>query len=319
MKKAILTIFISGFIAAGISAHLCDDVFALAKNILAVKVDVRDGELRINDTGYFRVYVLNTMDADTEVRLNVISDEFNSIVKPSDDWKDFPQLKTVHQSGKKEYFEVTLNRKNGVKPGSYSIKLDLYGRQQLKVLNLNESVQACNVPAKDNEIVIDGKIDENEWGKGLLCGTMKEIIMRSWSNQWGDKANFEEKITSNMQSRFRIIHDADNLYCLVDFQKLTKNDAAVIYVSPDTQTSPVTIRIDTVKKTAECSSGSTGLEYKFNNEKVELKIPYELLKLKNKNYCYLELERSNKRTKTYWMSDKYTFNDPVFYAHLNLN
>ena len=37
-----------------VSAHLCNDVFAQAKDNLAVKVDIRDGQLRINQTASFR-------------------------------------------------------------------------------------------------------------------------------------------------------------------------------------------------------------------------------------------------------------------------
>jgi hypothetical protein len=68
-------------------AHLCNDVFAQAKDNLVVKVDVRDGQLRISDTGTFRVYLLNTMDRDIErIELEIQSNEFDAEVTPGKNW-----------------------------------------------------------------------------------------------------------------------------------------------------------------------------------------------------------------------------------------
>ena len=88
--------------------HLCNDVFAQAKDNLAVKVDIRDGQLRIGKSASFKVYLLNTMDRDiADIRLEVLSDQFNPTVTHAPDWQQFPCLKVK----KKEYFTVQLDRK----------------------------------------------------------------------------------------------------------------------------------------------------------------------------------------------------------------
>ncbi len=146
-KQPIIFIYLIFFVILQAHAHLCDDVFIQAKDNLAVKVDVRDGELRIRDTGSFRVYLLNTMDRDiVDINLHVLSDEFDATVKPSSEWKNYPELKTNRNGGRKEFFEVELKRKPGTKAGAYKIRLELTGgSSKFKTIDFNDNECFVNI------------------------------------------------------------------------------------------------------------------------------------------------------------------------------
>ncbi|MDZ7816460.1 MAG: hypothetical protein U5N86_10825 [Planctomycetota bacterium] len=131
-------------------AHLCNDVFVQAKDNLAVKVDVRDGQLRIADEASFKVYLLNTMDRDiVNINMSIKSDQFDAKVEPSPDWDTFPKLKAVRTGGKKEHFEITLTKKTGVREGRYQVGLHLYnGRnkaQVFKTVDMNASADIAEL------------------------------------------------------------------------------------------------------------------------------------------------------------------------------
>ena len=97
LKKNICLIFFLILFISDSFSHLCNDVFVQAEDNLAVKVDIRDGQLRISDTGSFKVYVLNTMDrAIQKLNLVVESEEFDVEVKPSPTWGMYPYLDTAN-------------------------------------------------------------------------------------------------------------------------------------------------------------------------------------------------------------------------------
>ena len=95
---------------------------------LIVKVDAPDGKLRIGDETTFRVYLFNTSDVEIKnVSLDVCTNNcFKAEAKPGGDWQGFPTLKPMDKGGRKEYFEVTLKRKEGVPDGKYKIELCLF-------------------------------------------------------------------------------------------------------------------------------------------------------------------------------------------------
>jgi hypothetical protein len=64
MKKVLLFLLLG--VQPVLWGHLCNDVFMQAGNRLAVKVDTRDGQLRINQASSFRVYVQNSTDYSIE-------------------------------------------------------------------------------------------------------------------------------------------------------------------------------------------------------------------------------------------------------------
>jgi hypothetical protein len=76
------------------------------------------------------------------IKLEVMSEEFEGTVAPSPEWKGFPGLAAVRNGGKKEYYTVTLKRKQGVVDGKYRISLRLFNgndrSQEFKSVDLNE-------------------------------------------------------------------------------------------------------------------------------------------------------------------------------------
>ena len=91
----VLLIFYSPIAVYG---HSCNDVFQVVKDNLAVKIDIQDGQMHINEHAKFRVYLLNTINFDIGyIHLDVVSDEFNAIVKPSEEWKEYPCLRTLSE------------------------------------------------------------------------------------------------------------------------------------------------------------------------------------------------------------------------------
>ena len=114
MKKMFGFIFFTALFPTLLAAHLCNDVFQQAQDNLAVKVDIRDGQLRISDRSKFRVYLLNTMDRRIDdIHLEVVTDDFEATVTPASEWSGFPRLRT----NKKQYFDVELRRKSGTEAG----------------------------------------------------------------------------------------------------------------------------------------------------------------------------------------------------------
>jgi hypothetical protein len=155
--------------AVPVSAHLCNDVFEQAKDDLAVKVDIRDGQLRIDKEASFRVYLLNTMDRDiANINLSVESDAFDASVKPSGTWKKFPVLRTTRQDGQKEFFEVRLKRKKATPDGKYKINLTLFNtqnsKQVFKKLDFDEASDVLSLPKPPTSFAVDGSSNSGEWG-----------------------------------------------------------------------------------------------------------------------------------------------------------
>ena len=99
MTKTIILIILIGLVPVTVLAHLCNDVFMQAKDNLAVKVDIRDGQLRINKDAKFRVYLFNSMDRDiSQIRLQVLTRDFQTKVTPSPEWRNYPGLRVRKNS-----------------------------------------------------------------------------------------------------------------------------------------------------------------------------------------------------------------------------
>ena len=162
MRRVVVSLFLLVFLLIPLfaSGHLCNDVFVQAKDNLAVKVDIRDGQLRIAKEASFRIFLLNTMDrAIANINMEVVCKQFESTVTPSENWRSFPKLETVARGGKKEYFNVTLKRKKGVRDGTYKIDLHLFNgrnkRMSFMTADLGASADKCKLP-KAGKISING-------------------------------------------------------------------------------------------------------------------------------------------------------------------
>jgi hypothetical protein len=318
MKKNIfLTIIIISAVLYSVltNAHLCNDVFIQAKDNLAVKVDIRDDQLRINTSAKFRVYLLNTMDRDiVDIRLGIITDDFDTEVNPSPDWRSFPYLKTINKKGQKEYFEVELRRKEGTPQGKYKIGLHLYNGQDksmvFKTVDINDAMVTKIIPQKAAQLKIDGQVNSSEWKQALLCTSFYE---------YKKTGKYFENFSSMIQTRFRFTCDDEYLYCLIDFQDKSKKDIANIYISNDYETEPTTISVLLQGRDIKINGKvSNDVITMFKGTKTEVAIPFKMLNLKERKSFYTNMVRIQDNTWTYWRGNKSSFMDPVVFANFIL-
>lgn len=301
--------------AAAVQAHLCNDIFAQARDNLAVKVDIRDGQLRIGKDASFKVYLLNTMDRDiVSINLEVQSQQFTAEVKPSSDWQSYPALKTSKKGGKKEYFTVTLARKPGVPDGKYKINLRLTdgkgkGRE-LKTVDL-DAAAAVHALARTPAIKIDGAVGQAEWDKAVLCSDFTEY------KQPG--GGFFESLRAQNQPRIRVAADAQNLYCLLNVPAAAgAAPVATLYASSSPDGSAQSLAIDCAKA-APVDAAVAGVEIRksADGSSLECKIPRKLLGIDAGTDFYLNFtcktQGGDKETVAYWRGNKFSFDNPVVY------
>jgi len=330
LRRIVLVVACLSFPAAAL-AHLCNDVFVQARDSLAVKVDVRDGQLRIGKTARFRVYLLNTMDrAIVTIGLQVRTNgKFNARVKPSPTWKRAPFLQTVRRGGKKEYFEVTLTRKPGVPDGKYKIDLHLFNPRKksmvFKTVDLGQATGICEVP-KAAGVSIDGNASSTEWSKSLLCTNFYEFKRTSLAWRGRNFKKWAGKVPAREQARFRVAADRDNVYLCLGFQggAGAASDTASFYAARGIDSKPVKVSVDRLSGKVSCSAGTAGIECKVGGGKktVELKIPRKLLGVADVKGFYANFTRST-RTKdkpllTYWRGNRHSAADPVEFAHFKV-
>ncbi|MFH0964235.1 MAG: hypothetical protein V2A58_09515 [Planctomycetota bacterium] len=302
-------------------AHLCNDVFAQAQDNLAVKVDIRDGQLRIGEEAAFRVYLLNTMDRDiANINLEVASNEFGAEVRPSPSWNSFPVLRTTKSGGSKEYFSVRLRRKPGVPDGKYAIDLKLVDGQNrsrvLKALDVENAADVCDLP-KAAGVRIDGKADGDEWRSAYLCAAFHDYVARG---------NYHENRDAREQSRFRVSVDDQFLYCLLGFQTdgAPSLDETGVYVAASPDERPVVVWFERVTGRVACERGTDGIEVKSNpaGNLVECRIPRRLLGIMDAKTFYLNFTRTvrsgNQETVSYWRGNKYSVLDPIVYGQFKI-
>jgi len=316
MKRRLIGLALAGmlFWNGTAAAHLCNDVFVQAKDNLAVKVDVRDGQLRIGKEASFRVYLLNTMDRDiVNIHLEVLSKEFEAEVKPAAEWDRFPYLAATRRGGKKVHFEVTLKRKAGVADGRYRIGLRLFNgknrNMEFKTIDLGEAadVQAL---ATSKEVAVDGEASRTEWGDAVLCADFHEYVKAG--------RYFENRPAAD-QGRFRITTDGESLCCLLGFQGGDDADAdiATLYVADSPDATPRAIRIDRIAGSAD---GAPGVEVKpcANDRMLEVRIPLESLGLQPGQSFLANWTRTvregGRETVSYWRGNTYSVENPMVYV-----
>ncbi|MBU4200556.1 MAG: hypothetical protein KKG09_08645 [Verrucomicrobia bacterium] len=310
LKRSLALVVAMGTISVlPVFAHLCNDVFMQAKDNLAVKVDIRDDQLRINTSAKFRVYLLNTMDRGIDdIRLEVKSSEFTAQVKPSPEWREFPKLKTVSQGGKKEYFEVKLDRKSNTARGKYKIELHLLSGKDkkakvYKTVDLADAMAQQNVPKVTTPLKIDGNTESAEWEKSLLCSSLYEY--KALKN-----------CATDVQTRFRFLHDNKNLYFAVDFQKEGGSDKAKIFVAPNYDSTPVVLEADLQGKNVTIDGGpAPGVQVAVVGAKMEIVIPLSKLKIAGAKSFYFNVTRSQDKIVTYWRGNKISAANPVVFAN----
>lgn len=299
-------------------AHLCDDVFSQARDNLAVKVDVRDGQLRVGREGSFRVYVLNTMDRNiAEITLLVNSAEFDAEVKPSPEWRGYPVLATAARgNGKREYFTVQLKRKPGVPDGAYRIELDLYSNQMKKSfmkVQLDDAADIIPLPLAKN-MVIDGNASRDEWAPAKPCAGF---------TSYQKKAQFFENVPARWQTRVRTMHDAANLYVSfsLDLAQEITGDLLTICATGTPEATPKKLVFDRSQGTLTVDGvAATSVKWATNAKQnvVELCIPKQVLGLVGQEF-YLNFTRAvttgKQQDLSYWRGNEHSSLDGMVYSH----
>ena len=328
MRRKLVLALVCAVVPVAAFAHLCNDVFAQAKDNLVVKVDVRDGQLRIGQEASFRVYLMNTMDRDiANIKLEVRTDKFRADVKPSENWRGAPKLKTVKKGGKKEYYEVTLTRNAGVPDGEYKIDLHLFNGKKpsmvFKTVDLGEAAGLCELPkAEDVKVATDGKADGAEWEKSFLCTEFYSYEKTPCSYKGKTFKNFPGNVPAENQSRFRVSADAENIYCLLGFQGAdgAKADFATMYVAAAMDEQPVKISFDRLTGKVSSDKDTAGVEVKIGAEEktLECKIPRKLLGIDEAQTFFVNFTRTTDTGDgpkvTYWRGNDKSLADPLVYG-----
>lgn len=320
MKKIAVALSCLVLCAAQANAHLCNDVFLQAKDNLAVKVDIRDNQLRVNKTAEFRVYLLNTMDRDiANIQLAVDSPDFDAVVKPASDWDSFPSLATKNNGGKKEYFIVQLTRKETTAEGKYKIGLRLFNGENekmvFKTMDIKDALTEMHLPKKSSDLIVDGQINKSEWENGLLCASFYEYKWEPVASSLWLKKQAVNKI-SPVQTRCRFSHDNSNLYCMVDFQNQKRDDVANIYIAKDTETEPQVVSVNLQQQNVAIENNpQEGIQSKFNGTRAEIAIPFARLGLEGAKSFYVNITRKQDNTQTYWRGNEISVKDSIVYAN----
>jgi sulfur carrier protein ThiS len=295
-------------LALPVRAHLCNDVFAQAKDNLAVKVDIRDGQLRINKEASFRVYLLNTMDRPiANIQLAVVSPQFDAEIAPSADWKGFPHLATALKGGKKEYFNVTLKRKDGTPDGKYDIGLRLFNGQkpsmEFKTVDIADAMAIVKIPRAPAALKVDGAVAKTEWADAALCTGLQAE---------SKKGNYTVKQDADAETRVRLSADAKSLYALITSPAPGTNDVMRLYLAPDSDAKPAIIELnlkDGTLKNAPASAVS-----KSSPDGIELQIPLADLNL-GKTFL-LNLAREKNGALAVWRGNCASVENPIVYANM---
>ncbi len=291
-------------------AHLCNDVFAQARDNLAVKVDIRDGQLRINKEASFRVYLLNTMDRIIlNIQLEVVSPNFDAVVTPSPEWKGFPALQTSLQGGKKEYFNVTLTRKNSTPDGKYNIGLRLFNgkrpTQEFKTIDIADAMSVVKVPRRPLSLKVDGKITRAEWAEAALCTDFTAETK---------KGGYRVKQEPDSEMRVRFAADNNTLYALVTSPDAGAHDTLSLFFAPDADAKPT--RIDVDLKSGELKDAPKSALSFASHDGIEIQFPLRDLNLAKSFLLNLSHEKNGRLS--VWRGNCASLQNPIVYANMIL-
>lgn len=307
MRKILIPLALLALVLP-VHAHLCNDVFAQARDNLAVKVDIRDGQLRINKEASFRVYLLNTMDRPiADIRLAVVSPDFDAVIEPSADWKGFPRLQTSLKGGKKEFFNVTLKRKSGIADGKYDIGLRLYNGQkptmEFKTVDIADAMSLVQIPRSPATLKVDGKVQKTEWADAALCTGLQAE---------GKEGKYTVKQDPDSETRVRLSSDGSMLYALVTSPAPGTNDTMRLYLASDSDAKPAILELDL--QTGALKNAPASAVSKLSPDGIELQIPLKDLNL-GKTFL-LNLARQKNGAPSVWRGNCASVENPIVYASM---
>jgi hypothetical protein len=237
----------------------------------------------------------------------VVSPEFDAVINPSADWKGFPNLKTALKGGKKEYFDVTLQRKSGTADGKYDIGLRLYNGKnpsmEFKTVDIADAMSIVKIPRSAAGLKIDGSVQKAEWADAALCTGLQAE---------GKKGNYVVKQDADSETRVRLSSDGQNLFGLVTGPAPGTNDLIRLYLASDSDAKPSILELDL--KTGVLKNAPASAISKVSPDGIELQIPLKDLNL-GKTFL-LNLAREKSGALSVWRGNCASVENPIVYANM---
>ncbi len=321
---------------AGVGPTNCGIMYKLRDN-LTIKADVSDSQLRFDKECSFRVYLYNTMSHPFwNVKLEVLSDQFEATVVPSPRWKTYPDVQSAATGGTREYFTVTLKRKAGVPDGEYDVSLRVYPCNMVPKLNamltIAEAMDQHEVLLRP-EVKMDGRVRPQDWNASPALTDFSSYV----------KSNEQEFFFCRPtdQTRVHVAADRDNIYmlltCMGTYDRSVKGNEVRIYASSAIEAKPMTFTLD--ESTGQVTPGqpAPGLgcvkcqddpEAPGSVAVYEVRIPRSSLGMTNGvlylNFCRVvagRLPARNRKDKpmpeySYWRGNDLSAKDPVVFGRM---
>ena len=333
----VLGLMVSAEAWGGIGPTNCFIMYRLRDN-LTVKADVSDSQLRFDKECSFRVYLYNTLAQPYwNVKIEVVSDQFDATVVPSPLWKTYPDLQAAATGGTREYFTVTLKRKAGVPDGQYDLSLRVYtSRYEVRKLNavltFAEAVDQHEIAMKP-ELKIDGQVRPQDWTAAPVLTDFSSYV----------KSNKKEPFFCRPtdQTRVHVAADRDNitmlLTCMGTYDRSVKGNELRIYAASSIEAKPMAFTLDesTGQVTPDqptpglqCVKCQADLDAPDSVATYELRIPRRSLGITKDvvylNFCRVVANRlpaaSPKDTPmpecSYWRGNDVSAKDPVVYGRM---
>jgi hypothetical protein len=228
---------------AAVGPTNCGIMYRLRDN-LTIKVDVADGQLHIDTEGSFRVYLHNTLSQPFwNVKLEVLTAQFDVTVVPSPSWKTYPDLQSSVTGGSREYFTVTLKRKTGVPDGPCDVSLRVYSSRYdvpklNAVLTLAEALDQHETPLRPG-LKIDGQVRPQDWSATPVFTDFSSYTRKNGEFFYCRPAD---------QTRVRLAADSGNLYMLVScmgaYDRSVKGNEFQIFIAPEIESKAVVLTLD---------------------------------------------------------------------------
>lgn len=330
---SLLGVVVGGRAFGGTGGTHCGFSVFFADN-LTVKADVADGQLRIDKEGSFRIYLYNTLTWPFyDAKLDVLSDQFDAKVEPSPTWQTFPDLTPACAGGGREYFTVTLTRKQGVADGPYDVVFKLYSsrrdyRRLSQVLPLGEVMDRQVIPVRAG-FSVDGKASPGKWAGSLLVKDFRAY--RGFKPHRAAGPDAGDALKSSLageQTRVHVAADDENLYFLVLMAGVSAEDEVAISVAPTIEAKPVRLVLKQATGNVEAPIAANQIECRKcaadprdgNIALYELRVSRQALGLGAAPGFYANFGRvahgGGGIEKSYWRGNEISQDEPTVYGKL---
>jgi hypothetical protein len=328
---------VCGDALGGVGPTNCYIMYRLRDN-LTVKADVSDSQLRFDKECSFRVYLYNTLlHPFWNVKIEVVSDQFDATVVPSPLWKTYPDVQSAATGGTREYFTVTLKRKAGVPDGQYDLSLRVYtSRYEVRKLNavltFAEAVDQHEIALRP-ELKMDGQVRPQDWAATAALTDFSSYVKSV------RKEPFFCRPTD--QTRVHVAADRDNIAmlvtCMGNYDRSVKGNEVRIYTAPSIEAKPMAFTLDESTGQVTPDQPTPGLEcvkcqadpdapgsvamYEIRIPRKSLGITKDVLYL---NFCRAvagRLPAASPKDKpmpecSYWRGNDVSAKDPVVYGRM---